>query len=200
MLTKRNCGGFSLIELAIVMTIMGFLLSLGFPMFRDWMASSNVRNAAESFQNGLQLARMEALRRNWNVTFWLISSPNPKVLGSDCTVSASGTSWVVSANSPAGKCATAPSISNDPMIVQVHAAGDGNISAASATTPSGAKKVTFNGLGRVVSDSDTITRIDITPATTNTNVRNLRIVVTGAGLVRMCDPAVSDTNDPRICP
>ena len=57
------------------------------------------------------------------------------------------------------------------------------------------KTVTFDGFGRVT-NSDAISQIDITG--TGSSV-NLRLAVSSAGLVRMCDPRVSDINDPRKC-
>jgi hypothetical protein len=35
--------------------------------------------------------------------------------------------------------------------------------------------------------------------TSDSSARKLNIAVNAGGQVRMCDPAVSDTNDPRVC-
>lgn len=56
--------GFSLIELAIVVALLGVLLSVGLPAVADWIATQRVRTAAEGVLNGLQLARGEAVRSN----------------------------------------------------------------------------------------------------------------------------------------
>ena len=49
----------TLIEMLIGLVILGVLMALGVPSFFAWLQSTQVRNAAESIQNGLQLARAE---------------------------------------------------------------------------------------------------------------------------------------------
>lgn len=63
--------GVTLIELVIGLIITGILLALAIPSYKDWIQSSQIRTAAESIQNGLQLARAEAVSRNSPVTFTL---------------------------------------------------------------------------------------------------------------------------------
>ena len=75
--------GFTLIELAIVVTLLGVLLSVALPAVTDWIATQRVRTAAEGVLNGLQLARAEAVRQN---TF------------ANLNIAADGISWDVVAN------------------------------------------------------------------------------------------------------
>lgn len=72
MLNQRSDQrGVTLIELMIAIVIMGILFAVGLPSYRAWIQNTRIRNAAESMQNGLQLARAEALRQNASVTFAL---------------------------------------------------------------------------------------------------------------------------------
>src|SRR5438445_9728418 len=70
----RRQTGFSLIELMIGITLLGLLLVLAAPTYSQWMFNSRIRNAADSIQNGLRLARNEAVQRDTNVRFELTSS------------------------------------------------------------------------------------------------------------------------------
>ena len=56
--------GLTLIELMIGVVITGILLAMGVPSFASWLQSSQIRTAAGSILDGLQLAHAEAIRRN----------------------------------------------------------------------------------------------------------------------------------------
>jgi type IV fimbrial biogenesis protein FimT len=70
----KNQRGFSMIEVAITIAIMGILMATAMPSVGDWIRNTKVRNAAESIQNGMQQARSEAVRRNRPVSFNLVST------------------------------------------------------------------------------------------------------------------------------
>jgi type IV fimbrial biogenesis protein FimT len=198
---RQRCAGFSMIEVAITLALFGLLLALGLPSFQGWLQNTQIRNAAESVSAGVQRARNEAVRRNQNVRFTLVSLSNPKSMDNTCAASASAGSWVISLDDPATKCAAAPSDTTAPRIVDKRAAGDGSLSAtvaAVATDNSAASTVTFNGFGRTV-DAKPLARVDVTSAASG-NYRTLRVLVSSGGAVRMCDPAVTDAADPRKCP
>lgn len=193
--------GFTLVELMVTISVLALILFAVMPSIGTWLDNTRIRNAADSLQNGLQLARSEAVQRNQNVSFWLVSLNDPAVLSNDCTLSSSSGSWIVSVNSPIGHCADAPSTTSSPMLVTGRPAGDGGRVVVSALQSDGATAgttVTFNGFGRIV-NSDAIGQIDVTGNSTGVNYRYLRIAITPAGLVRMCDPRVTDANDPRKC-
>lgn len=194
--------GFTLIEMAVVMAVLALLLFAAVPSFTTALANTRIRNTTESLQNGLQLARGEAVRRNQNVSFWLVSSNEPSALDNSCTLSNTSGSWVVSINSPEGHCANAPSTTSSPMIVNGRPVGDGggnvSVTALQSDGASAGTQVTFNGFGRIA-NTDAISQIDIDGPNTDGEYRALRVSITSAGLVRMCDPAVTNANDPRKC-
>jgi type IV fimbrial biogenesis protein FimT len=132
------------------------------------------------------------------MSFWLVSLNDPGVLSNDCTLSGSSGSWVVSVNSPIGHCADPPSTISSPMLVTARAIGDagGNVTVAAIKSDNtAATTVTFDGFGRVT-NTDSIRQIDVTGTATSVN---LRLVVSSAGMVRMCDPRVTASTDPRKC-
>lgn len=173
--------GVTLIELLIGIVILGILVGLAVPSFQDWMKNAQIRNAADATLNGLQLARTEAIARNALVQFrfnnttygWQVWNFNGKV--------------EIRAWSPQQGA-------RNTMI----------------TSNSNTSKVTFDGLGRRVANpveapattpEATLTQLEVTVATGATAAtRNLRITISDAGSVRMCDPNVSNTTgDPRAC-
>lgn len=203
--------GFTLIEIVVTIAVMALIMMISIPNITSWLGNTHIRNVSDSLQNGLQIARAEAVRRNRPVSFWLVALNDPAVMGNECTLSAGSGSWVVSVNTPVGHCADAPSPTLAPMLVAAGAAGGNGVmvSAARPVDPTASLSpldpntalvpsttVTFDGFGRVSNTDDAIRLIDVTGAA---NTRRLRIAVSGAGQVRVCDPLVTDATDPRKC-
>lgn len=199
----RPSRGFTMIEMAITLAIFGFLLATAMPSIGLWMDNTRIRGVAESIQSGLQTARAEAVRRNQNVSFWLVLLDDPNTLTDSCDLSNLSGSWVVSVNSPNGHCGAAPSTTDSPMLVTGRPIGDAgtraSVTALQADGSTAATKVTFNGFGRIANTSDAISTIDITGLTSGTEYRNLRIQISGTGMVRMCDRHATSSDDPRKC-
>jgi type IV fimbrial biogenesis protein FimT len=176
MLTLSRQGGVTLIELMIGLAIFGMLVMMALPSYTAWIHNTRIRNAAESVQNGLQLARAEAVRRNTDVQF---------VFGTD-------SDWSVSVVAPAAT-------------VQSRSSAQGSAGVTVAKVPIDATRVTFNSLGRIAPNANgsaSFTQADfdvptsVLPAATS---RDLRITVSSGGRIRMCDPSVTDTSDTRSC-
>lgn len=168
---------FSLIELMVTVALLSILMLLAFPAFTEWIQNSRIRTAAEAVQNGLQLARAEAVKRNARVEFALNGATS---------------GWAV--RTPPGGTA-----------IQQRAAGDGSGNVVVTTAPAGAVKVIFDGLGRANTtnvDGTAILRtinldvpVAVLPAVRS---RDLRVTIGVDGSIRMCDPSVSGT-DSRKC-
>jgi general secretion pathway protein H len=62
-------GGFSLIELIVVMAIMGFALVLTVNYKAPWSSGLNLRGTAAQLASGLRLARSEAIAANRPILF-----------------------------------------------------------------------------------------------------------------------------------
>ncbi len=187
--------GMTLVEFMIGLVIVAVLLSMGAPSFIEWIQNGQIRNSAEAIQNGLQLARAEAVRRNTTVRFQLASS-----VGDDCALSTSGGSWVVSLDDPTGACASAPSDTPAPRIIQVRPAAEGS---ANAVVAAGQATFIFNGLGRLTPVPVGNVDIDISNPVGGScqpvgAMRCLRVRVSPGGQLRMCDPTRGST-DPQGC-
>ena len=203
---RASQAGVSLIELMIGLAIMALLIMIGLPNMATWLSNSQIRTAGETLLAGLTLARTEAVRRNQIVRFQMVDN-----LTSGCAISTSGADWVVSLDDVTGACDAAPSDPSPtdppPRIIQKRSGSEGTQRAVIAATTAGV--VHFNGLGRVTSPGGAanMTQVAISNPAGGTcehvdggAMRCLRINISVGGDARMCDPAVTDATDPRICP
>jgi type IV fimbrial biogenesis protein FimT len=203
-MNRRQIRGFTLIEIAVALIIVALAVLAVAPSIGAWLRNSEVRNAADALVSGLERARNEAVRRNEDVTLWLVSTSTaqPGLMAADCQLDATSASWVIARRDPSNNCTNGASDVNDPMIVQTHSRAEGSLGVvASARTSGGAAaatSVSFNGFGRVT-NAGAISQIDFSPVVASSEARRLRVTVSGAGSVRMCDRDVTDTTDPRKC-
>ncbi|GIX31213.1 MAG: hypothetical protein KatS3mg124_1685 [Porticoccaceae bacterium] len=66
---RGKAGGFTLLELLVVLLLMGVLAALGVPRLEELLARRRVEGVAEDYVKGLVLARSEAVRRAAEVRF-----------------------------------------------------------------------------------------------------------------------------------
>ncbi|MFG6416205.1 GspH/FimT family pseudopilin [Roseateles sp. DC23W] len=198
---RARSRGVSLVEVMVVLALLAIMLMAVAPNVSTWIRNTQIRNVATGMVNGLQRARSEAMRRNENVRFSLVSLTDPAVMDGSCQTSGGGASWVVSLDDPSDKCDVEVSDSTAPRILDKQAAGSGGarvtvkaLSAANEEAPD----VVFNGFGRAANAGD-IATISVVSSTSDDDSRPLRIVVGTGGTVRMCDPKVTSSGDPRGC-
>lgn len=191
--------GFSMLELFITLVVLGFTLAVGLPNAADWMRNLRLRGVTESLKSGLDKARMEALKGNRTISFWLVTDTASPLPGAQCSLSSSGLYWVVSVKNPASACNADPSTTADPLLAfRSEAVLDQQLVQVAAVdaTSTAATQVTFNALGQVQGAS-MIRQINVTRK--DGKGRPLRILIEPGGSVRTCDPNVS-ASDPRACP
>lgn len=171
--------GFTLIELMIAITVLGVLLVLGLPSFMETIQNMQVRTAAESILDGMQIARSEAVRRNAYTQF---------VLGP-------GTGWtVIEINPPTSgvACSTVGTI-------QTRSSAEGSENATVAVSPAGSTVVTFTPTGWTTSScagASPIAQINVgSSILDSTKERPLEVRITPSGGIRMCAPWVGDATD-----
>ena len=184
-----------MIELMVTLAILAILVILGFPSYEQWIRNTRIRNAAESMQNGLRLARNEATQRGANVEFYL-----PTAGTADWTVCqlapASTAATTCGANViqsfPAAGGAQTVQVTNTTVIANAK-------TYTTALTNSSTGSVIFTALGRPSAyGSNSILRIDTTAAAANS--RRLVITISAGGSVRMCDPQfTASATSPQGC-
>lgn len=173
---RRAARGFTIIEVAVVITIAGLVFILGLPAYTTWTANARVRSAAEAAAAALRQARNEAVSRNTQVQ---LVFTNSAPVTSTVTAAANGTNWVIRVAAPAIFITGRPIGESGPGI---------QVNASQAIT-------TFDGAGRLAAGGGPIT-IDI--SSTAPSSRPLRLVVARGGGIRMCDPARA-AGDAQAC-
>jgi type IV fimbrial biogenesis protein FimT len=177
---KAMPHGFTLIEMMIVIAIFSITLTFGVSSYRTWVQNSQIRNAAESIQNGIQRARGEAVKCNANVDFTM----------------GAASSWSVT---HVGACGTLAAGNT----LESRSGNEGSKNVTVTETPAGATTITFNNLGTVAPNADasaTLTQVDLTSSVASADLRNLRVAIGLGGNARVCDPALDvASTDPRRC-
>jgi type IV fimbrial biogenesis protein FimT len=170
---RRTQAGFTLAELMLALGISAILVAIAVPSMRSMIENTRIRAASESIQNGLSLARNEAVRRNQRVEFV-----------------AQDTGWVVRLPG-----STTP--------IQEASGREGRGGLELTFTPGDADRITFDAFGRRTANADgsaAITQVDIASANPPSSgiYRPLRLQVLATGSARLCNPAVS-TGNPAVC-
>ncbi len=196
--SKLHMPGFTLVEMIVVMAVLSILLAIAAPSLQTFMRNAQVRSLSESLLAGINLARSEAIRRNTQVSFWMVTNTS-----ASCASSDAGNAWVVSLDSPANNCDTPASPTTNPRIVQTHIGSEAATGINIAATTNGgaaASCISFNGFGAVESACPGgLARLAVINLTSESGGRALRIQVDG-GSVRLCDPSISDSANPVRCP
>jgi type IV fimbrial biogenesis protein FimT len=174
---KARHHGFSLIELMIGIAIFSITLTFGVSSYRTWVQNTQIRNAAESIQNGIQRARAEAVKRNANVAF---------ALGVN-------SSWQIS-------------LVSDGSVIDSRSSGEGSKNVTvSALDKDGndATTITLSNLGAIVANADaseSLAEVDLDSSVLDpADSRDLRITIGLGGIVRMCDPNLAAGSSPSAC-
>jgi type IV fimbrial biogenesis protein FimT len=185
-------AGFTLIEVMVVVTIIALVIMLGLPSYRAWIHNTQIYNAAESVQNGLQKAKALAVKQNASIEFVLATTTPP--------------TWRIQLP---GNNTSCPTINNTLLECS---SSEGAKNVTSSIT--GTNTVTFNNLGMIgvppntplnTNGSAPLTQIDFDSVDSAqlTGLRKLRVTIGINGLgsnIRMCDRNISLTStDPRKC-
>lgn len=174
---RPSTSGFTLIELLSGLALMAILLSLGLPSFSKWIQNSQIRNAADSIQKGLLMARAEAIRANGPVRF--------DIAGPDTSWSVTNVSTGLPVETRSGTEGSANAI--------VTVAGPAVLPLA----------ITFDGLGKSNQSQQTV--IQITNPTGGAcgagagQMRCLNVTIAVGGQIKMCDPQATAAGDTRKC-
>ncbi|MGB7543504.1 MAG: GspH/FimT family pseudopilin [Burkholderiales bacterium] len=183
--------GFTMVELMVTLAVLGILILIGLPNLSEWLQNTQIRTAAESIQNGAQLARTEAVRRNTQIEFALIAG-DPNSGNANAAPNAAGPNWMVRNFQSSGTYTSTDFVQ-----------GGGTYSSPNVVIAATDPTAVFNGLGQT-----NLAAID-TIQITNPNggncvaagggMRCLNVVIQIGGQIRMCDPAVTTAGDTRAC-
>ena len=193
MLIRPSQRGFSIVELAVAITIVAILMMLGMPSFSEYINNARLGAVAQSFYSGLSLARSEAIRRNVPVEFVMTSTAIAPGIENALVEDATGKNWVIRSQTVAAGPYDSPAI-------ETRSANEGGGSTPRVTILAPSAIVRFNGIGAATAGVGTIV-IENPPAgacVPTGPVRCWNIVVAAGGQVRLCDPAAA-FGDSRAC-
>ncbi|MDI1298856.1 GspH/FimT family pseudopilin [Methylotenera sp.] len=170
MKTNKYNLGFTLIELMVAVTVFGLIAAFAIPSFNTWIQDSKTRTIAESLQNGIRLAQTEAVNKGRQVAFF-VTNVQPSAVS---VATSPGSNWGIR------------------VVVPTQADANGYLQGAvlngeggSVVVNADVAEIRFNSIGRLV-NSASLVNFNVSNAK---GTRPLRVVVTSAGSVRMCDPA-----------
>ncbi len=77
MMKRYRSGGFTLIELVFVLSIMGILVSVALPAYQDYLERAELTEVMLEFDGMATAARVEAGEKQLNLCHWAASSSSP---------------------------------------------------------------------------------------------------------------------------
>jgi type IV fimbrial biogenesis protein FimT len=186
--------GFSIVELAVTITIVAILMMLGMPSFSEYINNARLGAVAQSFYAGLSQARSEAIRLNVPVEFVMTSTPIAPGIENALAPDVAGKNWVI-------RSQTVTAGPYDSPAIDMKAAQEGGGATPRVTILATAAIVRFNGIGAATAGVGPIAIEN--PAAgacvlAGGPVRCWSIVVAPGGQVRLCDPA-APVGDTRSC-
>jgi type IV fimbrial biogenesis protein FimT len=203
----RRDSGFTMIEMAVTMTIFAILVTVGIPSMSMWIRNNKVRTVSDSLQTGLRLAQAESLRRSRQVVFALTDSTTPTFI--PLAAAADAKSWAIF---------SVPSMTDNteqPEFIQSGVLS--NLSSNVQVVSNGTAAICFNSVGRLTNNASASV-VGITGGATCAQptgtppVQIFTISVPGAdrplqvnlslgGQIHMCVPTIplTDTH-PEGCP
>ncbi len=215
--------GMTLLEVIISLVVAGGMMALGLPVAGDWVDANRIKATADSMLNGLQLAKMEAVRQNTFSRFSLIDTPTFSAaagVGGQagdweiCTANTTtgsfvgnrGQVWLATENGTPVRIGVSTAALSAQNFNQPLAAGAGltgyvdtsaGLDGCQGTTAATINtNVTFDAMGRVSTTNITpnVTRIDILNARTGNAQKRLVITINPQGQIKLCNPASLDPN------
>lgn len=171
----KKARGLTLVEMLTVLVVVGILLALAVPPFRNLLVRRSVDVALSNFIDDLNLARAEAIQRGYFVTIcssvrgtqcdtpagswdqgWIVCTVPGAASGGAITGSSSPQvlrrqgplAGIVSFQASGGASATATAVSFSPFGIAPGAQGD-FVATADASVTDGQRKLCLSGAGRV---------------------------------------------------
>lgn len=165
----QKSNGFTMIELMTALAVIALLAALAVPTMRSVVENGRIRAAATSIQNGLALARSEAVRLNTQVEFELTD-----------------TGWEVRR------------VAGDEVLHQ-SAGMEVSNSGLTIADEGGETRIIYNAFGRAASvDAISRLDIEAVNPSGSSNYKPLSVQIMPGGTVRLCDPR-PEADDTRAC-
>ncbi len=174
---STQCGGFTLIELMVTITLVAIVMGIGVPSYQDFVVRNRIQTQASEIRSSLAMARVEAIRRGLRVRV----CPGE----SGCNGSANwhnGWNSFVDRNSD-----NAREEAKNETQLEVHISLDGG------STLTGANHVIFKSDGTAGAERE----LNLCTAEGDASPHRRRIAISSVGRIRVCGPP--DPGEPP-CP
>lgn len=193
MLKSAGQRGFTMIELAITIAIIGLLMALAVPSMSQYMANSKVGGVAEAFYAAAQQARTEAIRRNTAVEIAFTDQPPNSTSSETSSLTFNGPNWLI-------RTLPVPPATTPHIFIEGKAGSEGS-GGTGATIASNASSLQFSAMGALVGSGQVT--VDFThpsgACAPTGNIRCQRVLISPGGQARLCDPAATAAGDTRKC-
>ena len=175
---STRCGGFTLIELMVTITLVAIVMGIGVPSYQNFVVKNRIQTQASEIRSSLAMARVEAIRRGLRVRVC------PGQNGCDDI-----TNWHGGWNSFVDRNSDKNIDANETQL-EVHIRLDGG------STLTGAANVIFKG------DGTAVVARTLNLCTANSHARHRRSIrISNVGRVRVCGPpAAGEPACPIACP
>jgi type IV fimbrial biogenesis protein FimT len=168
-----TASGFTLIELVVAMAILGILLALAAPSFRDAMMNVRLTGAANDLMTDLSIARSEAVKRD--VQTAVCASNDQKT----CTGNPWEKGWIVMVDSDGDGQPDAPG----PLKVTAGITGDTTLKRTDAGGATPSTRVAFGAGGMAVGGQATGSMFELCDS--RKMGRNIWVTATGRASVKV---------------
>ncbi len=217
LISKHHLKGMSLVEIMIAVSIVAIMFAAAAPSFSDWIQNTKIRNAAESIQNGLNLAKSEAVHRNTVAQFvscggssWNVIASSSNASANVCAANAATAGWENIQTRPSQNGSNTALVDSSQPTIGFSGMGKQTSTtdiANSAATPNPPVAVDFN-VSATVNGASCFCPSGHNPAdcgypvsvpySSTGKLRCLRVSVSSGGQIRMCDPALP-SGTPQGC-
>jgi type IV fimbrial biogenesis protein FimT len=162
----RRAAGFTLIELMIALSIVGILLAVAVPSFREAMMNVRISAQTNDLMTDLSIARSEAVKRNLPVL--LCTSKDGLACGGSWS-----DGWIVFVDAD-----NSASVTNGDLVMKTRPAAEGNNSIVATAGTETLSAVSYRPTG--LTGNKTIVKFSICDSRTTTKSgREVEITVTG---------------------
>jgi type IV fimbrial biogenesis protein FimT len=175
----KNDSGFTLLELLVVLSIIGLLLSSAIPSYREHLLEQQVLTSADQFLFALKLARSEAIQRRTRVDL----APRE---GSDWQAG-----WLVFINKPGDSNLH---FDHGDQLLHSHEQLPPQLRVTTTLNDRSTPYIAYNGNGRTRTNTSTLTR-QWGSLRFSLGGHSRQIVLNMAGRARLCNPAKDKSCD-----
>jgi type IV fimbrial biogenesis protein FimT len=184
---RARGAGFTVVEAAVVLVIIGILMAVGMPSMSNFLLGRKAAAAAVFYQDGLAFARNQAIVHNSNSRLVLVENAANGQMDWRVDLCVQTTDVICDDDHGSWSTTSSP-VLGFKSVLRSAAALPAESAMAQSFLPSGATEIYFTPLGWIDSRvTPRLTRIDLAPTRANA-FKPLAIVVTLAGIASVCDP------------